>query len=204
MLTSMGDIMREAHKRGWITIRDGNISVRRQNKFYVTPSGGRKTIIHPEHILKAYVKDGKLEWRDTQTMAKPSGELEMHLMLQTTDDFKGCRSVVHLHPTYTIAAMHKGFDLQDLAAQFPEVSRYTRVGPNVPVLPVTSKILAEATFKMMTSRHEGCIDILDFDIVGQAGHGVTAIGQSPWDAFEHIERLEHVCQIVLASGVSPK
>lgn len=207
MLTSMGDIMREAHKRGWITIRDGNISVRRQNKFYITPSGGRKTIIHPEHILKAYIKDDKLEWRDTGTLAKPSGELEMHFFLQTTEDFKGCRSVVHLHPTYTIAAMHKGFNLQELAKEFPEVSRYTRVGPNIPILPVTSKVLAQATYEAMVDcshliKNHG--DKIVFDIVGQAGHGVTAIGTSPWDAFEHIERLEHVCQIVLASGVSPK
>jgi L-fuculose-phosphate aldolase len=42
------------------------------------------------------------------------------------------------------------------------------------------------------------------DIVGQADHGVCAIGTSPWDAFEHIERLEHICQIVLASGVAPQ
>lgn len=203
MLTSMGDIMREAHKRGWITIRDGNISVRRQNKFYITPSGGRKTIIHPEHILKAYIKEDKLEWRDTGTTAKPSGELEMHFFLQTTDDFKGCRSVVHLHPTYTIAAMHRGFNLQDLAAQFPEVSRYTRVGPNVPVLPVTSKVLAQATYETMVDIRDVVNHDLMYDIVGQAGHGVTSVGQSPWDAFEHIERLEHVCQIVLASGVQP-
>lgn len=199
MLTSMGDIMREAHKRGWITIRDGNISVRRQDKFYITPSGGRKTIIHPEHILKAKVINGTfLEWTDTGTRAKPSGELEMHRLLQTVN-FKGCRSVVHLHPTYTIAAMHKGFNLQELAAQFPEVSRYTRVGPNVDVLPVTSDVLAMATHHAMVTDLK-----ITADIVGQAGHGVCAIGQSPWDAFEHIERLEHICQIVLASGVSPK
>jgi ribulose-5-phosphate 4-epimerase/fuculose-1-phosphate aldolase len=203
MLTSMGDVMREAHKRGWITTRDGNISVRRQNKFYITPSGGRKTIIHPEHILKAYIKDDKLIWRDTGTLAKPSGELEMHFFLQTTDCFKGCRSVVHLHPTYTIAAMHKGFDLQQLANEFPEVSRYTRVGPNVPVLPVTSKILAQATYQAMVDTRD-VIQELEYDIVGQAGHGVASVGQTPWDAFEHIERLEHICQIVLASGVSPK
>lgn len=209
MLTSMGDIMREAHKRGWITVRDGNISVRRQDKFYITPSGGRKTIIHPEHILKAYIKNGQLEWKESETKAKPSGELAMHLALQTTDDFKGCRSIVHLHPTYTIAAMHKGFDLQELAKEFPEVSRYTKVGPNVPVLPVTSDVLAKYTFSYMTNR--SLIEAqnvnpseLKYDIVGQAGHGVCSIGQSPWDAFEHIERLEHVCQIVLASGVSPK
>lgn len=203
MLTSMGDIMREAHRRGWITTRDGNISVRRQDKFYITPSGGRKAIIHPEHILKAYLdNDMELQWRNTQTLGKPSGELEMHLFLQTTDDFKTCRSVVHLHPTYTIAAMHAGFDLQKLAEEFPEVGRYTRVAPTVPVLPVTSRVLAKATYSSMVDTRD-VIQNLIYDIVGQAGHGVTAVGTSPWDAFEHIERLEHVCQIVLASGVKP-
>lgn len=202
----MGDLMREAHRRGWITTRDGNISVRRKDSFYITPSGGRKAIIQPEHILKFKVQDGggldyghKVICPHNINGAKPSGEFEMHALLQLTDDFKGCRSVVHLHPTYTIAAMHKGFNLQDLAKEFPEVSRYTRVGPNIPVLPVTSSVLAKATYEAMTED-----DNIIFDIVGQAGHGVTSIAKSPWDAFEHIERLEHVCQIVLASGVSPK
>lgn len=202
MLTAMGDVMREAYKRGWITTRDGNISVRRQDSFYITPSGGRKTIIHPEHILKAKVICGQLIWK-TKSLSKPSGELEMHRVLQTTSDFAGCRSVVHLHPTYCIAAMHKGFDLADLAKQFPEVSRYTRVGLNVPVLPVTSDELAKATYAAMTIE-VGAASGLVCDVVGQAGHGVCAIGKSPWDAFEHVERLEHICQIVLASGVSPR
>lgn len=204
MLTSMGDIMREAHRRGWITTRDGNISIRRKDSFYITPSGGRKSIIHPEHILKAKVKDDELVWAETNQVSKPSGELEMHFFLQTTDDFKGCRSVVHLHPTYTIAAMHAGFNLQELSKDFPELGRYTKVAPTVPVLPVTSKVLAQATWKAMTEEGPEYIFNLSYDIVGQAAHGVTAVGTSPWDAFEHIERLEHVCQIVLASGVSPK
>jgi ribulose-5-phosphate 4-epimerase/fuculose-1-phosphate aldolase len=202
MLTSMGDVMREAHKRGWITTRDGNISVRRQDKFYITPSGVRKTVIIPEMIIKGKVtKDGLV-----LEGSNPSGELEMHELLQTNCKFNGCRAVVHLHPTYTIAAMHRGFNLQELAAEFPEVSRYTRVALNVPVLPVTSSPLAAATFNAMTmpiNEELGTYGLM-FDIVGQAGHGVTAIGKSPWDAFEHIERLEHICQIVLASGVSPK
>lgn len=205
MLTSMGDLMREAHRRGWITTRDGNISLRRRDSFYITPSGGRKAIIHPEHILKAKIQeDGDLKWVEGNLSSKPSGELEMHRLLQLVD-YKQCRAVVHLHPTYTIAAMHKGFNLQELAAEFPEVSRYTRVGPTVRVLPVTSNILAVETFQAMTEIPEyQFAEKLIFDIVGQAGHGVCAIGRSPWDAFEHIERLEHICQIVLASGVSPK
>ena len=108
------------------------------------------------------------------------------------------QAVVHLHPTNIISAMYAGWDLQDLASQFPEVSRYTRVGPSVPVLPVTSIELANATYDSMTEAGS-----IVYDIVGQAAHGVCAIGPNPWDAYEHIERLEHICEIVLKSGVQP-
>ena len=37
----------------------------------------------------------------------------------------------------------------------------------------------------------------------KTGGGVAAVGANPWDAFEHIERVEHIAQIVLASGVRP-
>ena len=205
MITAMGDVMRRAYEKGWITTRDGNISLRRSgsNIMYVTPSGWRKTIIHPEHMIKIKLYDNMgieaMEILDDH--AKPSGELEMHDKLQRYH--KGTRAVVHLHPTNIIAAMFAGWDLQDLASRFPEVSRYTRVGPSVPVLPVTSTELADATWQAMTKpvpnprSHDRRVS---YDIVGQAAHGVCAIGPNPWDAYEHIERLEHICQIVLAAS----
>ena len=39
-----------------------------------------------------------------------------------------------------------------------------------------------------------------YDIVGIDGHGVVAIASTAWQAYEHIERLEHICKIVLVSG----
>ena len=199
MITAMGDVMRRAYEKGWITTRDGNVSLRRSGSdiMYVTPSGWRKTIIHPEHMIKVRLTPGGFEILDDH--AKPSGELAMHGKLQRYH--KRTRAVVHLHPTNIIAAMYAGWDLQTLAAEFPEVSRYTRVGPSVPVLPVTSDELAEATFTAMTSSDTNRVI---YDIVGQAAHGVCAIGPNPWDAYEHIERLEHICEIVLKSGGSPK
>lgn len=200
MLTAMGDVMRRAYERGWITTRDGNISLMRAGKsiLYITPSGWRKTIIHPEHIIKVKMTPAGL---DIPSGTNPSGELEMHSMLQR--HCKSTRAVVHLHPTNTIAAMYAGWDLQRLAEDFPEVSRYTRVGPSVPVLPVTSHVLAEATFEAMTDWENTGTNILKYDIVGQAAHGVCAVGPNPWDAYEHIERLEHICEIVLRSGRKP-
>ena len=100
--------------------------------------------------------------------------------------------------------MYAGWDLQDLASEFPEVSRYTKVGPTVPILPVTSEILAEETFEAFTNFKGLGSNKLKFDIVGQKNHGVCAVGANPWDAYEHIERLEHICEIVLKSGMRPK
>ena len=92
-----------------------------------------------------------------------------------------------------------GWDLQQMVKPFPEVYRYTRVGHNVAAWDALSQQLAEHTYKNLRIEN----GIRKFDIVGQKNHGVTAIGKNPWEAFEHIERVEHICQIVLASGVKP-
>ena len=198
MLTAIGDVMRRAYEKGWITTRDGNISLKRYNssKMYITPSGVRKNIIYPESIIKTDITGEYFGDVDFPEHVKPSGELEMHWLLQKATN--KTQAVVHLHPTNIIAAVYGGWDMQKLANEFPEVSRYTRVAKSVPVLPVVSAELAICTFDNMTS--EGKIV---YDIVAQEGHGVCAVGDNPWDAFEHIERLDHVCEIVLKSGRKP-
>jgi len=193
MLTAMGDIMREAYKRGWITTRDGNISVRKSldgnisNFVYITPKGVRKTTIHPEHIIKVDI--------DSTDVGNVSTEYFMHRLLLL--DATRTRSVVHLHPTYCVAAMHAGHDLSEITKDFPELKRYTRVGFNVPFVEAGSHELAKFTNAAFRSYYPA--KPLTVDIVGQVGHGVTAVGKNPWDAFEHIERLEHICQIVMVS-----
>lgn len=198
MLTAIGDVMRRAYDKGWITTRDGNISLRRKGSdvLYITPSGVRKTIIHPESIVKIKInEEGDLA---IPGGVAPSGELEMHRLLQIENTCT--RAVVHLHPTHIVAAMFAGWDLQHIALVFPEVNRYTRVGPSVPVLPATSKDLAEQTYAALTDIMGNRI----YDIVGQGGHGVCAVAGDPWAAYEHIERLDHICEIVLKSGVRPE
>ena len=96
-----------------------------------------------------------------------------------------------------------GWDLQALAQEFPEVSRYTRVGPATPVCPVISHELACETYAAFTKKEGEMNNVLKYDIVGQPNHGVCSVGPNPWDAYEHIERLEHICEIVLKSGRKP-
>ena len=197
MLTAIGDVMRQLYKRGWITSRDGNVSVKFKDddQIIITPSGWRKTILHPEHLVKIPIVKGQL---DLSSNLQPSGELHMHWLLQK--NARDTRAVVHAHPTHIVAAMYRGFDLPTICDHFPEIYRYTRVGESVPPLPAVSDELGEATAFAHRVEPDGAYF---FDVVGQASHGVCAIGNSPWDAYEHIERLNHICEIVLASGIRP-
>ena len=219
MLETICDTLVEAYKRNWITSRDGNVSIRHHDRdhFYITPSGVRKQTLQPDQFKKIIIK-APLTWNepgtglqaerwgwkedhytDISANLKPSGEIPLHFGLQKMmgQHSKEVRVVVHLHPTFCVAAMHRGIELGNLAKDFPELSRYTRVAPNVGDVPPISQELADQCHEKLQLDNQGNIN---YDIVGIKGHGVVAIDTSPWRAFEHIERLEHICQIVLSSG----
>ena len=193
----MGDVMREAYKRNWITTRDGNCAVRIKdsNIIHMTPSGVRKVLICPEMICRVVLGE-ELDFQSNMNL-NVTGEWEMHYLI--LKDASTTIATVHLHPPNIVAAMYAGWELSEMVKPFPEVFRYTRVGPNVAVWDALSKELASDTSEKLGIEN----GIRKFDIVGQKNHGVTAVGKNPWEAFEHIERVEHICQIVLASGVQP-
>lgn len=210
MLETICDIMIEAYRRNWITSRDGNVSIRHHDRdhFYITPSGIRKQTLQPDQFKKIGITarpDQAISWvelpyTDISSRLKPSGEIPLHFGLQRRlgQHSNDVRVVVHVHPTYCVAAMHAGIDLSTVVDSFPELSRYTKVAPNVGDVPPISQELADQTFEKLQLDVQGNVA---YDIVGIKGHGVVAIDTSPWRAFEHIERLEHICKIVLASNV---
>jgi ribulose-5-phosphate 4-epimerase/fuculose-1-phosphate aldolase len=121
----------------------------------------------------------------------------MHFGLQKNIDTE-VRVIMHFHPTYTTAAMYAGIDLPNLLNEFPELSRYTTVGPTVPMLPPVTQDLADACINNIGL--DADTGKIKYNIIGMDRHGVVAVDTSPWRAYEHIERLEHICKIVLASG----
>ena len=206
MLETICDILVEAYKRNWITSRDGNISIRHHDRdhFYVTPSGVRKQTLQPDQFKKIKVIDGpvplwqEMPYSDISIGLKPTGEMPLHFGLQKKIHTDEVRVVTHIHPTYIVAAMHAGIQLNELVKDFPELSRYTRVAPNVGDVPPISQELGDQCHEKLGLNH--LTGEIKYDIVGIKGHGVVAIDSTPWRSFEHIERLEHICKIVLASG----
>lgn len=210
MLETISELFQEAYRRNWITARDGNASIRWHDRdhFFVTPSGVRKQTLQPEMFKKIKLTsvpyaappfhiDGWdiMEYTDLSRELNPSGELPLHLGLQRKINTE-VRVVLHMHPTYTVAAMYAGIDLTKLVKDFPELGRYTRVGTTVPDVPPTSQALADATIPALELESSGAVRN---HIVGIDRHGVVSVDTSPWRAFEHIERLEHICRIVLAA-----
>jgi ribulose-5-phosphate 4-epimerase/fuculose-1-phosphate aldolase len=204
MLETICELLEDAYERNWITSRDGNVSIRHHDRdhFYITPSGVRKQTLQPDQFKKISIHG--LLWQeeyytDISSKLRPSGEIPLHFGLQRAmgQHSNDVRVVVHVHPTYCIAAMHAGIDLGTVSSAFPELNRYTRVAPNVGDVPPISQELADQCHTQLQLDDHGNIA---YDIVGIKGHGVVAIDTSPWRAYEHIERLEHICKIVLASG----
>lgn len=215
MLETICDILVEGYRRNWITSRDGNVSIRHHDRdhFYITPSGVRKQTLQPDQFKKIGIRPGyygqpprleyhwqELPYTNISAELQPSGELPLHFGLQKElgQHAGEVRVVAHLHPTYCVAAMHRGIELSQLARDFPELARYTSVARNVGDVPPISQELADRCHENLELDSQGNIA---YDIVGIKGHGVVAIDTSPWRAFEHIERLEHICKIVLASGI---
>lgn len=212
MLDTICDVLKAAYDRNWISTRDGNASYKRSydKYFYITPSGVRKQHLNAEMIVKMeFEGDYKMAekpWLHLQRIdddyqrkiigLNPSGELALHAFLQQNTPEN--RVILHLHPTYTVAAMYAGMDLQKLAQEFPELNRYTTVGPSVKMIPPISEELALESIKSFNlNKQTGEVDC---DIIGLDRHGVVAIAKDAWEAFGHVERLEHICQIALASG----
>ena len=221
MLREICDVFKEAYRRGWITTRDGNASYRRpeQDWFYVTPSGVRKNEMVPDMCIKLDIDDKG--WSRDRWLAaddgllkqqlnrglKPTGELPMHWYLQRDlSKTQHPRVVLHLHPTHVIAAtrylmqrpadwQNRSEDLMHVCAQFPEIFRYTKVGHILGYVPPISQALADGVEEIMLN---GGNELL-CDVIAMDKHGAVSVGSDPWEAFEHIERLNHVCEIFLLS-----
>ena len=189
------EILHQSYNNNWITARDGNISYKSDDKqqFVITPSGLRKPELKENQLVKIKMTEDGWE-QSTNHNLKPSGEIELHYGL--LKDIETERCVVHLHPTYTISALYAGIDVSKLVLEFPELGRYTKVAPSVEEVEPISQELADRCMQNLNIDDNGNCE---FDIVAIDRHGVVAIDNTPWKAFEHIERLEHICKIVISS-----
>ena len=179
VLRSIVEVCRRLHVRNLLASADGNVSYRfSDDRIAITPTGINKAKLRVEDMAFKQL-DG------TIIKGKPSGERLMHLAV-----YRACpeaKCVVHAHPPTAIAWSLARPDLEFLPDEaLPEVILAAGRIPIVPYARPGTAAMGEALVKFLPQ----------YRLMILARHGALCWGETIEDAYNGIERLEHVCQIL--------
>lgn len=184
------EICRRLHARQLIAAADGNVSLRvADDEIWITPSGLNKGFIAPEDVARIDLDNRVLEGR-------PSGERLMHLEV-----YRACpeaRAIVHAHPPTAVAWSIARPELTELPAD--TMSELILAVGRIPVAPYARPGTQDMgdVLRPLAPAHRVMI---------LARHGALAWGESLDEAYNGMERLEAVAQILKAAhelgGLTP-
>ena len=169
------------YERGLTFGSSGNISVRVDDGWLMTPTGTSMGEIDPARLSKLD-QDGNHIAGD-----KPTKEAFLHLTMYRKRE--GCGAVVHLHSTHSVAV--SCLDCIDPSNVLPPITAYyvMRVGtlPLIPYYPPGDINLAKAVEEMASDHHAVLL----------ANHGPVVAGTSLEDAVYATEELEETAKLFL-------
>jgi L-fuculose-phosphate aldolase len=167
------------HGRNLLASADGNVSVRLSDEeILFTPTGVNKAELDPACIAVVTL-DNKV------ISGSPSGERLMHLEV-----YRKCpkaRAVVHAHPPTAIAWTVARPDLRELPAE--ALSELILAAGRVPVAPYArpgTLAMGEVLHPFLPAHR----------VILLSRHGALSWGEDLEEAYNGMERLEHVCQIL--------
>ena len=177
----IADLARSLFERNLTFGSSGNISVRLEDGWLMTPTGSSMGNIDPAAISRL---DAKGQWVSGD---KPTKESFLHMsMYEKRSD---SNAIVHLHSTHSVAVSC----LADINPQnvLPPLTAYyvMRVGrlPLVPYYPPGDLDLAKAVSEMASDHHAVLL----------ANHGPVVAGNSLLDAVYATEELEETAKLFL-------
>lgn len=172
-------------ERGYVAATDGNLSVRLGgDRLLVTASGYSKGFLSVDDLVIIDL-DGRPVAAYRGRGQKPSSEILMHLEVyrQRPD----VAAVVHAHPPVATAFSIAGVSLARCV--LPEV--VITLG-SIP----TAGYATPGTAEMPRSISQA---IKDHDALILAHHGSLTVGQTLWEAYLRLEKVEHTAQITLTA-----
>lgn len=177
-ICALGKSIRE---RGLTHGSTGNISVRAEDGWLVTPTGGSLDRLDPARL-------SRLDWNgDLISGDPPSKESFLHLAMYQARERS--HAVIHLHSTHAVAL--SVLEDVDPADVLPPITAYyvMRIGslPLVPYYPPGDRRLAEAV-RGVAGRHHALL---------LAAHGPVVAGGSLDAAADAVEELEEAARLYL-------
>ncbi len=166
------------HSAGLIASSDGNISVRKNNRIYITPSGVNKGFLKKNDIVSVPVEIVSIE----DITPKPSIEFFMHKAVY--EGRSDINAVIHVHSPFSTVFAARGI--------LPDYSTL-----------LETKLLPKAD--IVAEFEPGSIELADavgksakeYDLILLKRHGLVAMGADMDIALNNIERFEFLCKIDL-------
>jgi L-fuculose-phosphate aldolase len=172
-------------ERGYVAATDGNLSVRLgSDRLLVTASGLSKGFLSADDLV-AIRPDGEPVSSYRGRGQRPSSEIMMHLEVyrQRPD----VNAVVHAHPPLATAFSIAGVSLARCV--IPEV--IVTLG-GIPTADYATPGTGEVAETIRRA-------IRDYDAIILAHHGSLTVGDTLWEAYLRLEKVEHTAQITLAA-----
>ncbi|MCG8547885.1 MAG: aldolase [Alphaproteobacteria bacterium] len=174
-------LAKSLYDRGLTFGSSGNISVRTEDGWLMTPTGSTMGDLDPARISKLDARG------DHVSGDKPTKESFLHIAMY--DERPETGAVVHLHSTYSVAV--SCLDGIDPANVLPPITAYfvMKIGtlPLVPYFPPGDLDLAKAVREMASDHHAVLL----------ANHGPVVAGTSLRDAVFATEELEETAKLYL-------
>ena len=165
----------------------GNLSVRKGNKIYITPSGFNKAFLKEEDVLLTDLEGDLLE-KPVKPL-KPSSESKMHYAIYKARP--DVRAIIHSHPAYCIALAIANEPLKH-------------------VLPETTIVLGKIGFTSYVTPggwdlgNSVAASFKEGDACIMGNHGATTVGKDLFEAFNKLELLESTAKSFLLAKLLGK
>jgi L-fuculose-phosphate aldolase len=172
-------------ERGYVAATDGNLSARLgSDRLLVTPSGVSKGFLSTDSLAVIRL-DGEATFSYRGRDQKPSSELQMHLEVyrQRPD----VNAVVHAHPPVATGFSIAGVSLARCV--IPEVIVTLGAIP-------TAEYATPGTDEVPYSIRQA---VRDYEAIILAHHGSLTVGETLWEAYLRLEKVEHTAQITLTA-----
>ena len=152
------------------------------------------------HFSVLYVQNGVLNIHCSDDLSIPSSEYKSHLLIHQylAKEKPQFNSVIHTHPTYTIAFSHKYSKHSKekinsiLEATMPEIKMFFPQKTGfLEFSPAGSTELAVETLN----------ELKNHEVIIWKKHGILAIGENFWNAIDKIEMLDKAAHIALLAGM---
>jgi L-fuculose-phosphate aldolase len=172
-------ISKKMYLSGMVTIFEGNVSIRLEDRFLITPSQQAKEDMTEDMIFEIDA-DGNIL---TPSAYKPSSEIKMHLEAYRVRP--DVNAVLHCHSAYATAHAMTGKPLQTEA-----LTEMLMIFGEIPIVPYgrpgTERICAG--FKKHLAYNNAVL---------LANHGVLTVGDTLTKAYGVAEAVEKMAQILL-------